>query len=98
MPVNGFGEQIYCSVPCVSTLSLQLLSRGVLLLHSSYVTYYPPPHPLSPKTASYPLQLLSPHFTSLHCILDEFCGSSYADCRVNPQINFLGVQNGLVLI
>ena len=28
----------------------------------------------------------------------EFCGSSHADSCAHPQISFLGVQNGLVLI
>ena len=37
-------------------------------------------------------------FTSLHCILAKFYGSGCSDCCVNPQISFLGVQAGLVLI
>ena len=38
-----------------------------------------------------------PQFTSLHQVPAEFCGSGCADCCVNPQISFLGVQHGLVL-
>ena len=37
-------------------------------------------------------------FTSLCRVPAEFCGSGCADCCVNPQISFLGVQDGLVLI
>uniref|UniRef100_A0A673V7G0 Small ribosomal subunit protein eS6 n=1 Tax=Suricata suricatta TaxID=37032 RepID=A0A673V7G0_SURSU len=37
-------------------------------------------------------------FTSSHHVPAEFCDSSYADCCVNPHVNFLGVKNGLALI
>ena len=37
-------------------------------------------------------------FTSPRCVPAEFCGSGCADCCVNPQISFLDVQDGLVLI
>ena len=39
-----------------------------------------------------------PQFTSLCCVPAEFCGSGCVDCCVNPQIGFLGVQDGLVLV
>ena len=39
-----------------------------------------------------------PKFTSPHHIPVEFCDSGCADCCVNPQISFLGVQDGLVLV
>ena len=39
---------------------------------------------------------LSP--SSWCCVPAEFCGSGCADCCVNPQISFLGVQGGFVLI
>ena len=37
-------------------------------------------------------------FTSPHYVPPEFCGSGYADCCANPQINFLHIQNSLGLI
>ena len=92
---------LFSSVPAaVSTfpLSLQLLFffwGGVLF------PYSPLPHlcPLShAKAAPCPLWLLSSQFTSPHCVPAEFCGSGCADCCVNPQIGFLGVQDDLVLI
>ena len=39
-----------------------------------------------------------PQFTSPCRVPAEFCGSGCADYCVNPQIHFLGVQDGLVLI
>ena len=39
-----------------------------------------------------------PTFTSLRRVPAEFCGSGCADYCVNPQISFLGVQDGLVLV
>ncbi|XP_053061033.1 centlein isoform X1 [Acinonyx jubatus] len=71
----------------------QLLSGVVLFLDSPFFLC-----PLSTKTAPCPLQLLSPpvHLSTLHTC--QFCGSSYVDCCANPQVSFVGVQNGLVLI
>ena len=63
-------------------------------------------HTLSPSPSSLHKQkqlpdLLSfslPQFTSSRRVPAEFCGSGCAGCCVNPQISFLGVQDGLVLI
>ena len=41
---------------------------------------------------------LLPKFSSSCHVPAEFCGSVCADCCVNPQISFLGVQDGLVLV
>ena len=57
--------------------------------------------PLSVDMVPYPLQLCGfavPQFASPHRIPAEFCGSSSADCCVNPQVNFLGVRNDLMLV
>ena len=76
-------------------LSLQLLlGRGVFL-------YSPPTQ--SPSSLCSQKHLPSrtfslPKFTSLRHVPAEFCGSGCADCCVNPQISFLGVQDGLVLV
>ena len=68
--------------------------RGVLFLYS------PPVFVLSlpAKTAPCPWWFLPPPFylSALHTL--QFCGSGCADCCVNPQISFLGVQDGLWLI
>ena len=79
----------------VSTfLSLQLLwgGGGVLFLYS------PPISVLSPQKQLSTLSFSLPRFTNPCCVPAEFCGSGYEDCCVNPQISFLGVQDGLVLI
>lgn len=73
--------------------------RGVLFLHDPKLSHSP--HcsfsALSPQKQLLTFHSFSlPQFTSPHWELAEFCGSSYADCCVNPQINFLSVQNGLV--
>ena len=109
LPVSSFGEQISCPVSCECfhsfSLSLQLLSGGVLFLHNPNALNSPPFSfslcPLSTKTALYPLQhhgFPLPQFTSPHCIPAKFWGSSYADRCFNLQVNFRGVQNGLTLI
>ena len=60
--------------------------------------------PLSPSSLCKQKQLpvlcgfSLPHFTSPCHIPVEFCGSGFTDCCVNPQISFLGVKDGLVLI
>ena len=77
----------------VSTLFLQLLLGGVLFLHSSPFLC-PSLQKQLPTFHSFSLHW----FTSMYHVPAEFCGSSYTDCWVNPQINFLGMQNGLVLI
>ena len=65
---------------------------------------YSPPPPLSPSSLSMQKWLPAlhgfslPQFTSLCHVPAEFCGSGCADCCVNPQISFLGVQDGLVLV
>ena len=66
---------------------------------------YPPPHhhPLSPssfcKQKKLPTlrDLSLPQFTCPHHLPAEFCDSSCADC-FNPQIRFLCVQDGLILL
>ena len=55
----------------------------MLFLHDPDSLHSPPVAVLSPQK-----QLP----TLLGSSLPEFCGSSYANCRVDPQINFLGVQ------
>ena len=47
-----------------------------------------------PALRGFPL----PQFTSPHRTPGEFCGSGHADRCINPQISFLSVQDGLVLI
>ena len=60
--------------------------------------------PLSPSSLCKQKQLpilrsfSLPQFTSLRPVPAEFRGSGCAHCCVNPQINFLGVQDGLVSI
>ena len=77
------------------SLSLLLFSRegGSGMLSCTL----PPPISVQAKRAPCPLQLLS-QFTSLHRIPAKFRGSGCADCCINPQIRFLGVQDGLVLL
>ena len=77
--------------------SLQLLwVRGMLSICSTSA----PISVLSPQAQTTPctVQMSLPHFTSQRCIPAEFCGSGCADWCINPQISFLGVQDGLVLI
>ena len=89
---------LFSSVPvAVSTFpsSLQLLLRGCFSrILSAPVSIFS----LQAKTAPSPLWLVSPPFTSPHCVPAEFCGSGCADCCVNLQISFLGVQDGSLLI
>ena len=83
------------SIMCVSTLSLQLLWGS---------SAFPVLSPLSLSSFHKQKQVPTlcdfslPQFTSSRSIPAKFCGSGYADCCVNPQISFLGVQDGLVLI
>ena len=95
------GNRILVQSPMFSlflSLSLQLLSRECFSCTTPMCFTLPCLCPLSAKTVPYPPWLFSSpvHFSTLHTY--QFCDSSYADCCVNPQTNFLGVQNGLVLI
>ena len=89
---------LFSSIPAaVSTfpLSLQLLLGGECFYHTLS------PSPSSPCMQNQLPALHSfslPQFTSLCCVLAEFCGSGCADFCVNLQISFLGVQDGLVLV
>ena len=80
------------------SLSLQLLSGECFSCTLLMCRTLPLSFSFLCKNSSLPsvafLFLSSP----VHTVPAEFSGSSYADCCVNPQINFLGVQNGLVLI
>ena len=75
-------------------LSLQLL-LGVMLF-----PYSPPVAILSPqaKTALLSMASLSPSSSPCAAYLLSSVVQGCADCFVNPQISFLGVQDGLVLI
>ena len=66
---------------------------GVIFPYSLPISILSPQKHL-PALCSFSL----PQFTSPHHVRAEFCGSGCADCCVNPQISFLGVQDGLVLI
>ena len=78
-----------------ATFGGQLFLHDPGTLHSSSFPFSAlSPHKRLPTFYGFSL----PHFTSLYHIPAEFCGLSYADCCVNPQINFLGIQNSLVLI
>ena len=70
-------------------LSLQpLLGRGAFPVCSP-----PSPSSLCPqKRLPTFCGFLLPKFTSPRHVPAEFCGSGCADCCVNPQISFLGVQ------
>ena len=78
-------------------LSLQLLlGRGACPLFSPHA-----PSPSSLHTQKWFPSLCGfslPKFSSSCHVPAEFCGSGCADCCVNPQIGFLGVQDDLVLI
>ena len=67
------------------SLSLQLPFGGV------FSCILPPVSVLSPqaKTTPYPPWLLSPPNHLSCCVPAKFSGSGYADCYVDPQINFL---------
>nr|XP_060460358.1 uncharacterized protein LOC132660398 [Panthera onca] len=57
----------------------------------------PPPSPSSLRRLPAPRFL--PQFASPRRLpAEEVCGSGCADCRVNPQVSFLGVQDGPVLV
>ena len=64
--------------------------------------YSPPLPSLCPLSAQkrFPTfqSFLLPKFSSPRRVPAEFCGSGCADCCVNLQISFLGVQDGLVLV
>ena len=77
------------------SLSPQLLLGAMLFLHDPSVLHPPPFSVLSwqkqlPSLCDFSLS----KFTSLHHVPTMFCGSHYADFYVNPEINFLSVQNG----
>ena len=98
---NSFPVQSLLSVFTLSFSFSTATLRGVLFLHDPNVLHSPPfsfsvlsPQKQLPTLCSFSL----PQFTSPLHVPAAFCGASYADCCVNPQINFLVVQNGLVLI
>ena len=78
----------------VFPLCLQLLLGGGCFSHTVFPSL---PSVRQQKPLSALCGFSVPQFTSPCCVPAEFRGSSYADCCVNPQINFLGVQNGSVL-
>ena len=100
----GFGEQISCLIPCKCFQSLSLFIdsfRGVLLLQDPIVPHSPSfffSILFSQKQLPTLCSFSHLQVPSLHLTPAEFCFSSYADCCVNPEINFLDVENGLVLI
>ena len=78
------------------------LSLQLLLGRGAFPVCSPPPQSLSSLLLQKGFRtfqgFLLPKFSSLCGIPTEFCGSGCADCCVNPQISFLSVQNGLVLV
>ena len=75
------------------------------MLFRSFPVSPPTPRPvLSPSSLRKQIQLSAlcgfslPKFTTPRCVPAEFCGSGCTDCCVNPQISFLGVQDGLMLV
>ena len=103
LPIIAFEEQISCSVPCECFHFLFLSSYFQWKCFSCAHSMCRAPHtPFSVLSLQKRLSTLCgfslPQCTSLHHIPAEFCGSSYAENWVHPQIDFLGVQNGLVLI
>lgn len=75
-----------------SLLGVSILSFSHQALLGTFpVLPTPFPCPLSTKTSPYPLWVLS---TLVHLSVSHTCQvqcSSYADCGVNPQVNFLGI-------